>query len=143
VQASANYQQVNNDLNLIELLQLIRTSMYTGATSKDIADSLIDVMEQFHSFNQSGCTANATYLPMFQSHIKAIDNLDGGFGIHMPYIEIRIKNASGDPDDVAVWTQAKDKVCAEFVAKYFLLKSDDKRWIFGGFHPEQLHIQTG
>jgi hypothetical protein len=78
VKASANYQQVNSDLDLIELLQLIRTSMYTGATSKDLAHAFIDAVEQFHGFKQTGRMDNATYLCTFQSHIEAIDHLDGG-----------------------------------------------------------------
>jgi hypothetical protein len=70
VKASATYQQVSTDLDLIKLLQLIQTSMYTGATSKDTAHVLIDSMERFHAFRQSGCMDNATYMQTFQSHIE-------------------------------------------------------------------------
>jgi hypothetical protein len=75
VKASPTYQRVSADLDLIELLQLIRTSLYTGATSKDPAHALIDAMEWFHSFKQSGRMDNATYLHTFQSHIEAVDHL--------------------------------------------------------------------
>jgi hypothetical protein len=102
--------------------------MYTGAMSKDMAHSLIDAMERFHSFKQSSHMDNATYLRTFQSHFEAIDDLDGGFGIHMLYIETRIKNAGGDPDDVTDWTCGKDEVQEEFFAKYFLLKSNPRRY---------------
>jgi hypothetical protein len=50
--------------------------MYTVTTSKDMANSLIDVMEHFCSFKQSAWMDNATYLHMFQSHMEAIDHLD-------------------------------------------------------------------
>jgi hypothetical protein len=126
VKASATYQQVSTDLDLIELLQLIWTSMYTGATSKDTAHALIDAMERFHAFKQSGCMDNATYLWTFQSLIEAIDHLGGGFGIHVPYIQTKIQNACGDPDNVVLWSQTEDEVKEEFIAKYILLKSDPK-----------------
>jgi hypothetical protein len=49
----ATYETVNNDLDLIALLGLIQTSMYTSATSKDTVHSLIKAMERFHTFKQT------------------------------------------------------------------------------------------
>jgi hypothetical protein len=118
----------SRNLDLIELLQLICTFMYTGATSKDLAHALIDAIEQFHGFKQTGRMNNATYLTTFQSHIQAIDHLDSGFGIHAPYIQTRIRSAGMDPDDVTIRSRMQDEVKEEFIAKYFLLKSDPKRY---------------
>jgi hypothetical protein len=53
VKASTNYATINDELNLIKLLGLIRKSMYTGVTSKDVVHSLIDAMEWFHTFKQT------------------------------------------------------------------------------------------
>jgi hypothetical protein len=93
--------------------------MYTRATSKDSAHALIDVIEQFHGFKQTGQMDNAMYLRTFQSHIKAINHLDGGFGVHAPYIQTRIRSAGRDPDDVTIWSQTQDKVKEEFIVKIF------------------------
>jgi hypothetical protein len=48
--------------------------------------------------------------------------------MHVPYIQTRIKNAGGDANDVTIWSRTQDEVKEEFVAKYFLLKSDPKRY---------------
>jgi hypothetical protein len=92
--------------------------MYTGATSKDTAHALINTMEQFHVFKQSGQMDNATYLCMFQSHIEPVDHLGGGIGIYVPYIQTKIQDTRGDPDDVALWTCTQDELKEEFVIKY-------------------------
>jgi hypothetical protein len=102
--------------------------MYTGAASKDTAHALIDAMERFHSFKQLGWMDNATYLWTFQSHIEVIDHLSGVFGMHIPYIQTKIQNAGGDPDNVVLWSQTQNEVKEEFVAKYLLLNSDPKRY---------------
>jgi hypothetical protein len=71
---------------------------------------------------------NATYLRTFQSHINAIDHLNGDFGIHMLYIQAHIQETRGDINDVATCKRTKIAVCEEFVAKCFLLKSDPRRY---------------
>jgi hypothetical protein len=85
-------------------------------------------MERFHGFKQSGQMDNATYLHTFQSHIEAVDHLGGGIGMYVPYIQTKIQNTVGDPDDIALWTCTQDELKEEFVTKYFLLKSDPKRY---------------
>jgi hypothetical protein len=112
----------------MELLGLIRKSMYTGATSKDAVHSLIDAMDQFHTFKQTSRMDNAIYLQTFQSHIDAIDHLNGDFGIHVSYIKARIQEAGSDLKDEAACERTKHEICKEFVAKYFLLKSDPRRY---------------
>jgi hypothetical protein len=85
-------------------------------------------MEQFHLFKQTSRMDNATYLQTFQSHINTIDHLKGDFGIHVSYIKDRILEAGGDLKDNAACECTKDRICKEFVAKYFLLKSDPRRY---------------
>jgi hypothetical protein len=75
--------------------------MYTGATSKDTAHSLIDGVEHFHLFKQSSCMDNATYLRTFQSHVEALTILTEDL-VSTCHIKARIKNAGKDPDDVTV-----------------------------------------
>jgi hypothetical protein len=41
----------------------------------------------------------------FQSHVEAVDHLNGDLGVHMLYIQAQIQDAGSDPDDVAVWEQ--------------------------------------
>jgi hypothetical protein len=112
----------HNNLDLISLLGLIRTSMYTGVTSKDMLHSLIDVMERFQTFKQTSWMDNANYLQTFQIHVETIDHHD--LGVHMLYIQAQIQDAGGDPDDVAVWEQTKYEIHEEFVVKYFCLIQD-------------------
>jgi hypothetical protein len=127
VKASANYETINNNLDLIGLLGLIRTSMYTGATSKDKVHSLIDATQKFHAFKQGSRMENATYLRTFQSHVEAINLLDGDFGVHQALIITRMIDDGEDPDDQEEWVTTKNALKEEVMAKYFLLKSDPKR----------------
>jgi hypothetical protein len=60
VKASANYMAINTNLVWIGLLGLIRTSMYTGATSKDKMHALYDALDKFYAFRQGSRTDNAT-----------------------------------------------------------------------------------
>jgi hypothetical protein len=57
-----------------------------------------------------------------------ISHLGGGSGIHVLYIQTKIQSSGLDPGDVTIWSQTKDEVKEEFIAKYFLLKSDTKRY---------------
>jgi hypothetical protein len=41
---------------------------------------------------------------------EAVEHLGGGIGIYVLYIQTKIQNAGGDPDDVALWTRTQD-VC--------------------------------
>lgn len=50
VEAHDEYNTVSDDHDVMGLLGLIRTSMYTGATSKDKAHSLIDALSQLSAF---------------------------------------------------------------------------------------------
>lgn len=128
VKANDGYLAINTNLDLIGLLGLIRTSMYTGATSKDKIHSLIDAMDKFHSFKQTSRMDNATYLRTFQSHIEAIDHLRGDFGVHHTLIIDRMIEDNEDTDDLDVYMEKRDEIREEVVAKYFLTKSDPKRY---------------
>jgi hypothetical protein len=71
---------------------------------------------------------NATYLRVFQNHIEAIDHLDGDFGVDNALIVTRMIDNNEDPDDKSAWITIKEAVTEEVVAKYFLMKSDPKRY---------------
>jgi hypothetical protein len=128
VKASTNYAAINSNLDLIGLLGLICTSMYTGATSKDKIHLLLEAMDRFHAFKQGPCMDNATYLRVFQNHIEAIDHLDGDFGVHNALIVTRMIDNNEDPDNKSAWITIKEAITEEVVAKYLLMKSDPKRY---------------
>ena len=60
-------------------------------------------MDKFHGFKQGSRMENATYLRTFQSHVEAIDHLDGDFGVHNALIITRMVDNGEDPDDQAAW----------------------------------------
>jgi hypothetical protein len=80
LKASSMWNEINNSNDLMGLLQLIRTSMYTGATSKNAIHSLLDAQNKFFSFRQSSRMTNAEYLRNFTALADQVVHLHGDFG---------------------------------------------------------------
>ena len=80
LKANSHWSSISNGDDLIGLLRLIRTSMYTGATSKNSMHSLIEAQNKFASFKQSSRMTNAEYLRTFKGLVDAIEHLNGDIG---------------------------------------------------------------
>ena len=113
---------------MIELLKLIRTSMYTGATSKNKMHSLIDAKARFYTFCQSTRMSNAEYLRIFKANVDAVEHLNGDVGVDNQYILQRIMDNNGDVDNPIHVKHAKSTIREEYLAMHFLLHSDNKRY---------------
>jgi hypothetical protein len=128
LKASNQWAAISDASNLIELLQLIRTSMYTGATSKNPIHSLIDAQSSFHAFRQTSRMTNAEYLRVFKGLVDAVEHLKGDLGADHTVITERIQADAGDPNDAVQWEQMKTTVREEYLAMQLLLKADVKRY---------------
>jgi hypothetical protein len=76
-------------------------------------------MECFYTFKETSQMDNVTNLQTFQSHVEAINHLNGNLGFHMYYIKAQIQEAGSDLNDVAACERTKDEIHEEFVVKFF------------------------
>jgi hypothetical protein len=128
IKASNQWNVISDANDLVGLLQLIRTSMYTGATSKNSLHSLIEAQAKFHAFRQSSRMTNADYLHTFKGLVDAIEHLDGDLGVDSAIISRRIQADGLDPEDTAQWEATRTTVREEYMAMQLLLKADVKRY---------------
>jgi len=126
--ASPQWSLISNSDDLIGLLRLIRTSMYTGATSKNSMHSLIEARNKFYSFRQSSRMTNADYLRMFKGLVDAVEHLNGDLGTDHAVITERTLSSGGDPDDNNDWSIMKETIREEYLAMHFFLHADVKRY---------------
>ena len=99
LKSSATWDTVNNGNDLMGLLRLIRTSMYTGATSKNRLQSLLEAQSKFLAFKQTNCMTNAEYLRTFTALSDQVVHLHGDLGTDQAYITERIIEDGDDPQD--------------------------------------------
>jgi hypothetical protein len=126
LKANDLWATVNNNDDLIELLRMIRTSLYTGATSKNTMQSLIEARSKFYSFKQTNKMTNAEYLRTFQGLADAVEHLGGDLGVDDEVIRERIRSSGGDPDNGLVWASTKAVIREEYLAMNFFLGAEDK-----------------
>jgi hypothetical protein len=129
IKANSLYSAVSDSDDIIGLLRLIRTSMYTGATSKNEMHSLIDTRAKFYAFKQTPRMSNADYLRVFKANVDAIEHLKGDIGTDNAYILQRIIDTGGDvADALIVAASTKAVVREEYLAMHFFLHADARRY---------------
>jgi hypothetical protein len=128
LKANAEWTVVNNGNDLMGLLRLIRTSMYTGATSKNPIQSLLEAQTKFLSFRQGSRMSNAEYLRNFTALSDQVVHLHGELGTDQAYVTTRIREDGDDPDDVDIRASMTLTIREEYLAMLFFTHSDTKRF---------------
>jgi hypothetical protein len=96
IESNALYNQIRANDDVIGLLCLIRTYMYTRATSNDKIHSLIEAWATFYAFHQTSRMINAEYLHTFKSNINAVEHLNGNIGTDLDFVTQKILAVEGD-----------------------------------------------
>jgi hypothetical protein len=128
LKASATWNAINASNDLMGLLRLIRTSMYTGATSKNSLHSLLEAQNKFFSFRQTSRMTNADYLRNYTALADQVVHLHGDFGTDAEYVTERIEGDNGDPLDVVTRTNMILLIREEYLAMRFFVHADPKRF---------------
>jgi len=102
LKANSAWAHINATNDLMGLLQLIHTSMYTGATSKNAIYSLLEAQNKFFTFRQTTRMSNADYLRNYTALTDQVVHLHGAFGTDEAYVTQRIEGKYGDPLDANV-----------------------------------------
>jgi len=113
---------------LINLLRLIRTSMYSGATSKkNPMHLLVEARQRFYSFRQTSRMSTAEFLRIYQGLVDNIVHLDGDFGTDEAVICKRILADNQDPNNTTTWDAMKT-IVREYLTINLFLIADPKRY---------------
>ena len=128
LKSNATWDAINGANDLIGLLRLIRTSMYTGATSKNPLQSLLEAQTKFLSFRQTARMTNAEYLRSFTALSDQVLHLHGDLGTDQTYVTARIVEDGGDPADMDTRATMTLTIREEYLAMMFFTHADAKRF---------------
>ena len=128
LKSNGTWDAVNSNNDLMGLLRLIRTSMYTGATSKNPLMSLLEAQSKFLGFRQTNRMTNAEYLRTFTALTDQVVHLHGDLGTDQAYITTRIVEDGDDPEDEGIRAAMILTVREEYLAMMFFTHADTKRF---------------
>jgi len=80
LEASPQWASTDATSDAIALLKLIRSSLYSGATSRQAMHGMLEAQKRFINIQQTSRMSNSKYLELFQSTLAAYEHLGGDFG---------------------------------------------------------------
>jgi hypothetical protein len=128
IKSNALYNEISTNDDVICLLRLIRTSMYTGATSKNKMHCLIEAWAKFHAFHQTSRMTNAEYLHTFKSNIDAVEHLNGDIRTDRDFVMQKIHAMGNDSTDQITVAAMRAIVHKEYIAMHFFLHADSRQY---------------
>ena len=144
IKASHDWNVINQQHDLIELLTLIRRSLYTSATTRNPVHVLWDAYNRYQSFWQGTRMSCSDYLREFKALVTTIQQLGGELGMEASRVREQLNNDetvmdANNPTE-AEETHARNTACEAFLAVDFLVKSGMKR--FGSLLAELENLYT-
>jgi len=128
LEASPKWSSTDAASDVIALLKMIRSSLYSGATSRQAMHGMLEAQKRFVTIQQTSRMSNAKYLELFQNTLAAYEHLGGDLGISkdmmQPYVEA--SNAYAITEDE--WKAAAVRARDEYLGIRFLLGSDPNRY---------------
>jgi hypothetical protein len=120
IKSNALYHQISTNDDVIGLLCLIHTSMYTRATSKNKIHSLIEAQAKFYALYQTSRMTNAEYLHTFKSNIDTAEHLNSNIRTDLDFVTHMILAVGGDTTDQITVVAMKAIFHEEYIAMVFL-----------------------
>ena len=131
LEADENWDVINASSDVMELLTLIKSCMYTQATTKHASHSLYDAEERLYCFKQTENMSNAEFKELLRSHVEVVEHLGGQPGVTDARIQALMEEPD-DADDADAVAQAREEAAIsareEYMAMMLLLKSDPNRY---------------
>lgn len=126
IEASADWESINNSSDAIKLLVLIRQSLYQRATRRKPTHALIEAEIALMRFHQHERMTNSEYLELLRELVEVYEHLGGEPGVS----RTRVNTLLQDPDKATKAERAKAKADAreEYLAVLLLLNSDTKQF---------------
>mmetsp|Transcript_13063 Transcript_13063/g.18781 ORF Transcript_13063/g.18781 Transcript_13063/m.18781 type:complete len:316 (-) Transcript_13063:6-953(-) len=126
VESHKNYADVQADMNVIELLKLIRNALYTGAITRNSCVSAQDALIKPFTFKQSKLMQNTHYLKKFKELTELVAFHGTIIGIKEARVKEIIKTIAED-NNMSTTEEiqlAKDKAQEQFFAILLIWQAD-------------------
>jgi hypothetical protein len=128
LEAHPTWNTIDSASDVIKLLKLIRTSLFSGATSRNATHALVEAQDAFISFRQSSRMSNAAYFDKFKALLEVYQHLGGDVGvIHAPSPEFINAADPDDPTDIEL-NAARAAAKEAYLATRFLAHCDLSRY---------------
>ncbi|KAG7345083.1 hypothetical protein IV203_032614 [Nitzschia inconspicua] len=126
LESSEEWESIDESSVVLELLKLIRKSLYTRSTSKQHTHSLQEAQDRFMFFCQAGHMNVNTYFETFKSLYEAYEHLGGGTGHSLAGLQRFLKPK--DPANVTYQklqqhAACKTSSCTQAIDSYQMLPS--------------------
>ena len=126
IEASDDWEYVNDASNPIALLRLIRQSLYHRATRRKDTHALLEAELALHKFRQTEQMSNSDYLEKLRELVEVYEHLGGEPGCSDTRINARLIDPElANADEVR---EAKSEAREEYLAVMLLYKSDPKHY---------------
>ena len=129
LEASNRWAAISTSNDVIALLKLIRSSLFSGATTRHTLHALQDAQDKFYAFRQTEKMTNADYLAQFKNLYDAMTALGSDNGITFnPPIEFLMHAVDPDnptPDELAI---ARTRASDEYLGVQLVRRSDPTRY---------------
>ena len=130
IEASHDWSAIHQQHDLIELLTLIRRSLYTDATTRNPVHALQDAYNRFQGFWQGTRMSCSNYLREFKALVTTVQQLGGELGMEASRVREQLNNDKTvmdannptEAEEMRAWNAA----CEAFLAVDFPAKSDMK-----------------
>ena len=124
------WTQVQHDLGVIELLQLIRTTMYSGTATNNSTLTYIEAEVGLLTCKQTKQMSNSKYLETFRNRAEVYILFGGEPGTSISRVDSRLQVDAIDPDNPTDEERllATAQVREEYLAVLFIKNSDASKY---------------
>ena len=127
VEAAAEWPAINNQSDVLELLKLIRKSLYNRATTRQGTHTLLDAENALHQFRQTKKMTVSEYAEKLKALVEVHEHLGGEPGTS----RARLLEQVDEPSELEIPTKlaaAKASAREEYMATLLLARSDPRRF---------------
>ena len=126
--AHSAYSHIKANLDVIRLLNLIRSSLYTGSTSKRRQHSSQEGMEKLMTFKQTPRMSNARYLERFKELVEIVEHSGLSISPSDDVLAEELRDIAQDPTNPTKQeTQEAKRASKEKYYSVLFLRHSDKR----------------
>jgi hypothetical protein len=128
LEASNTWEAINTSSDVISLLELIRSCLFSGATTRHEVHALQDAEDNFLGLKQTTNMSNADYLDKFKTYLQIYEYLGGEVGGSEANIARYIDATDPDNPTADEMSLATATAKSEYLAVRFLRRSDQRRY---------------
>jgi hypothetical protein len=125
MEASEDWEQINEDSDVMALLQLIQNCMTQRQTRQKPVHTIMEAESQVFSFRQK-TLANNEYYDKFKDLVSIAERLGSNIGVQPDRVQAILQQIAADPDIPTEQerAQAREQAKDEYLAVMFLTNSD-------------------